>query len=44
MSVDEAKEKLEGLSRGELEKVRSYEGENKVRKTLMRWLDAKIED
>jgi hypothetical protein len=43
MSVGEAKEKLEGLSRGELEKVRSYERENKVRKTLMRWLDAKIE-
>ena len=44
MSVDEAKEKLEGLSKDELEKIRSYEMEGKDRKTLTRWLDAKIRD
>ena len=44
MSVDEAKEKLEGLSKEELEGIRSYERENKGRKTLVSWLDAKIED
>ena len=44
ISVDEAKERLEGLSKGELEGVRSYERENKGRKTLVSWLDARIED
>ena len=28
----------------ELKKARSYEGKNKNRKTLVRWLDARIED
>ena len=42
--MDEAKERLEGLSKGELEGARSYERENKGRKTLVSWLDAKIED
>ena len=42
MSVDEVKEKLEGLSQDELKKARSYEKENKDRKTLVRWLDGKI--
>lgn len=44
MSVDEAKEELGGLSKGELKKVRSYEKENKGRKTLLEWLEGQIED
>ena len=44
MSVDEAKEALEGLSEDKLKKVRFYEEENKGRKTLMGWLDHKIGD
>ena len=44
MSVDEAKEEFEGLSQDELEEVRSYEKENKGRKTLLGWLDGKIGD
>ena len=44
MSVDEAKEALDGLSKDELATVRSYEKENKDRKTLVGWLDGRIED
>ena len=44
LSVDEAKEKLGGLQREELEKARSYEKANKARKTLVGWLDTKIGD
>ena len=44
MNVNEAKERLEGLPKEDLEKVRSYERENKERKTLVSWLDARIED
>ena len=42
MSVEEVKEKLEGAPEEDLERIRSYEGENKDRKTLMSWLDARI--
>ena len=44
MSVEDAKENLEGLPEDELKKIRSYEEENKGRKTLMGWLDQKIGD
>lgn len=44
MSVEEAKEGLEGLSQDELKKARSYEKENKDRKTLVGWLDGRIEE
>ena len=44
MSVDEAKDELEGLSQDRLREARSYEKENKGRKTLLGWLDGKIED
>ena len=44
MNVEEAKEKLKGLPKEDLEKIRSYERENKERKTLVSWLDARIED
>ncbi len=44
LSVDGAKEKLEGLSQKDLTKARSYEKEHKARKTLLGWLDGKIED
>lgn len=44
LSVDKAKKKLGDLSREELTKVRSYEKKHKARKTLVSWLDGKIED
>lgn len=42
LSVKEAKKKIDGLSKGELEKVRSYEKEHKNRKTLIEELDRKL--
>jgi uncharacterized protein (TIGR02271 family) len=44
LSVDEAKKKLDGLSKDELKKIRSYEKEHKNRKTLIGQLDRKIGD
>jgi len=44
LTVKEAKKKLDGLSEGELDKVRSYEEEHKNRKTLLEHLDRKIGD
>ena len=43
MNVGEVKEELDGLSGGDIEKVRSYEKGHKGRKTLLEWLDRKIE-
>ena len=43
MNVGEVREELGGLSEGALKKVRSYEKEHKGRKTLLEWLDRKIE-
>ena len=43
MTVVEVREELGGLSEGALKKVRSYEKEHKGRKTLLEWLDRKIE-
>jgi uncharacterized protein (TIGR02271 family) len=42
LTVEEAKERLDGLSEGELRKIRSYEKKHKNRKTLLRWLDRRI--
>src|SRR5215216_4963830 len=39
LTCEEAKERLDGLSEGELRKIRSYEKKHKNRKTLLRWLD-----
>jgi uncharacterized protein (TIGR02271 family) len=44
LSVEEAKKKLDGLSKDELKKIRSYEKEHKNRKTLIGQLDRKIRD
>lgn len=44
MSVDEARDELEGFSQEELKGARSYEKKNKGRKTLVGWLDSKIGD
>ena len=41
LTVEEIKKKLDGLSEGELEKIRSYEKKHKDRKTLVEWLDRK---
>ena len=43
MTVGEVREKLGGLSEGDLAKVRAYEKRYKGRKTLLEWLDRKIE-
>ena len=43
LNVGEAKEKLEGISQDELKKAKSYEQDNKDRKTLVEWMDGKIE-
>ena len=42
LTVDEISERLEGLSTGELEKVRKYEKKNKNRETLIEQIDRKI--
>ena len=42
LTVEEAKERLDGLSEGELRKIRSYEKKHKNRNTLLRWLDRRI--
>src|SRR5215204_3005407 len=42
LTVEEAKERLDGLSEGELRKVRSHEKKHKNRNTLLTWLDRKI--
>ena len=44
LTVEEAKKKLDGLSKDELKKIRSYEKEHKNRKTLIGQLDRKIRD
>ncbi|MDQ3833076.1 MAG: PRC and DUF2382 domain-containing protein [Actinomycetota bacterium] len=44
LSVEEVKKKLDGLSKHELKKIRSYEKEHKNRKTLIGELDRKIRD
>ena len=43
MNVGEVREESDGHSEGDLEKVRSYEKEHKGRRTLLEWLDRKIE-
>jgi hypothetical protein len=43
MAVGKIKEKLGLFSEGDLEQVRSYEKGHKGRKTLLEWLDRKIE-
>jgi uncharacterized protein (TIGR02271 family) len=42
LTVEEAKERLDGQSEGELRKIRSYEKKHKNRNTLVRWLDRRI--
>ena len=42
LTVAEAKKKLNGLSEGELKRIRSYEKNHQNRKTLIEWLDRKI--
>src|SRR5215211_4837712 len=42
LTVEEAKERLDGLSEGELRKIRSYEKKHKNRNTLLTWLDRRI--
>ncbi|MDQ4003216.1 MAG: YsnF/AvaK domain-containing protein, partial [Actinomycetota bacterium] len=42
LTVEEAKRRLTGLSEGELKKLRTYEKKHKNRKTLVRWLDRKL--
>ena len=42
LNVEEVEDELEGLSEGEMEKVRSYEKEHKNRKTLLEDLERKI--
>lgn len=44
LTVEEAKERLDGLSEGELRKIRSYEKKRKNRKTLVGWLDRRIKE
>ncbi len=43
MTVGAVRQKLGGLSEGDLAKVRAYEKRYKGRKTLLEWLDRKIE-
>ncbi len=43
MTVGAVRQKLGGLSEGDLAKVRAYEKRHKGRKTLLEWLDRKIE-
>ena len=42
LTVEEAKERLDGLSEGELRKIRSHEKKHKNRNTLLTWLDRRI--
>ena len=42
LTVEEAKERLDGLSEGELRKIRSHEKKHKNRNTLLTWLDHRI--
>ena len=42
LTVKEAKERLDGLSEGELRKIRSHEKKHKNRNTLLTWLDRRI--
>ena len=44
LTVEEAKKELDGLSEGELKKIRSYKKKHKNRKTLVELLDRKIGD
>jgi uncharacterized protein (TIGR02271 family) len=44
LTVEEAKKKLDGLSEGELKKIRTYEKKHKNRKTLVEHLDRKIKN
>ena len=44
LTVEEAKKRIGGLSKGELKKIRSYEKKHKNRKTLIEQLDRKIKD
>ena len=44
LTIEEVKGELEGLSKDELKKVRSYEKKHKNRKTLLEQLDRKIKD
>jgi hypothetical protein len=42
LTVAEAKKKLNGLSQGELKRIRTYEKKHQNRKTLVEWLDRMI--
>jgi uncharacterized protein (TIGR02271 family) len=42
LTIEEAKERLDGLSEGELRKIRSHEKKHKNRNTLLTWLDNRI--
>ncbi len=44
LTVEEAKKKLDGLSEGELKKIRTYEKKHKNRKTLVEYLERKIKN
>jgi uncharacterized protein (TIGR02271 family) len=44
LTVEEAKKKLDGLSEGELKKIRTYEKKHKNRKTLVEHLGRKIKN
>ncbi len=43
LTVDEVTAKLEGISRGEIEEIRSYEKQHKDRKTLLEELDRRLQ-